>query len=60
VREKYCSGWKNKPNKTDYKPDEQGLELHIAYLRVWYVFHFGYLLNDTDSAYTSEKNILVD
>jgi len=36
------------------------LELHIAYLRVWYVFHFGYLLNDTDSAYTSEKNILVD
>jgi hypothetical protein len=23
VREKYCSGWKNKPNKTDYKPDEQ-------------------------------------
>jgi hypothetical protein len=24
VREKYCSGWKNKLNKTDYKPDEQG------------------------------------
>jgi hypothetical protein len=23
VREKYYSGWKNKPNKTDYKPDEQ-------------------------------------
>jgi hypothetical protein len=21
VREKYCSGWKNKLNKTDYKPD---------------------------------------
>jgi hypothetical protein len=27
VREKYCSGWKNKPNKTDYKPDEQGQRL---------------------------------
>jgi hypothetical protein len=25
VREKYCSGWKNKLNKTDYKPNEQGL-----------------------------------
>jgi hypothetical protein len=25
VREKYCSGWKNKLNKADYKPDEQGL-----------------------------------
>jgi hypothetical protein len=25
VREKYCSGWKNKLNKTNYKPDEQGL-----------------------------------
>jgi hypothetical protein len=25
LREKYCSGWKNKPNKTDYKPDEQDL-----------------------------------
>jgi hypothetical protein len=24
VREKYCSDWKNKPNKTDYKSDEQG------------------------------------
>jgi hypothetical protein len=24
VREKYCSGWKNKLKKTDYKPDEQG------------------------------------
>jgi hypothetical protein len=24
VREKYCFGWKNKLNKTDYKPDEQG------------------------------------
>jgi hypothetical protein len=24
VREKYCSSWKNKLNKTDYKPDEQG------------------------------------
>jgi hypothetical protein len=30
VREKYCSGWKNKLNKTDYKPDEQGLYvIHI-------------------------------
>jgi hypothetical protein len=26
MREKYCSGWKNKLNKTDYKPYEQGLE----------------------------------
>jgi hypothetical protein len=26
MREKYCFGWKNKQNKTDYKPDEQGLE----------------------------------
>jgi hypothetical protein len=25
MREKYCSGWKNKLNKTDYKPDEQTL-----------------------------------
>jgi hypothetical protein len=24
VREKYCSGWKNKLKSTDYKPDEQG------------------------------------
>jgi hypothetical protein len=24
VRAKYCFGWKNKLNKTDYKPDEQG------------------------------------
>jgi hypothetical protein len=24
MREKYCSDWKNKLNKTDYKPDEQG------------------------------------
>jgi hypothetical protein len=23
VREKYCSSWKNKLKKTDYKPDEQ-------------------------------------
>jgi hypothetical protein len=23
VREKYCSGWKNKLKKTDYKPNEQ-------------------------------------
>jgi hypothetical protein len=23
VREKYCSGWKNKLNKTNYKPDKQ-------------------------------------
>jgi hypothetical protein len=28
VREKYCSGWKNKLNKTDYKQDEQG---HYSY-----------------------------
>jgi hypothetical protein len=27
MREKYCSGWKNKLNKTDYKPDEQGLSM---------------------------------
>jgi hypothetical protein len=27
VREKYCSDWKNKLNKTDYKPDEQGQSL---------------------------------
>jgi hypothetical protein len=27
MREKYCSGWKNKPNKTDYKSDEQGQRL---------------------------------
>jgi hypothetical protein len=26
MREKYCSGWKNKLRKTDYKRDEQGLE----------------------------------
>jgi hypothetical protein len=25
VREKYCSGWKNKLKKTDYKPGEQAL-----------------------------------
>jgi hypothetical protein len=36
VREKYCSGWKNKPNKTDYKPDEQGLE---SYLHWWCNFN---------------------
>jgi hypothetical protein len=27
VREKHCSGWKNKLKKTDYKPDEQGQHL---------------------------------
>jgi hypothetical protein len=26
-REKYCSGWKNKLKSTDYKPDEQGLNI---------------------------------
>jgi hypothetical protein len=31
VREKYCSGWKNKLNKTDYKPDEQGLTWTVSY-----------------------------
>jgi hypothetical protein len=37
VREKYCSAWKNKLNKTDYKPDEQGhwhVQLH-TYARVF-------------------------
>jgi hypothetical protein len=27
IREKYCSGWKNKLNKTDYKPDEHSHNL---------------------------------
>jgi hypothetical protein len=30
MREKYYSGWKNKLNKTDYKPDEQGLYSTIS------------------------------
>jgi hypothetical protein len=36
VREKYCSGWKNKLKKTDYKPDEHGHYFlnHIT------IFHF--------------------
>jgi hypothetical protein len=34
VREKYCSGWKNKPNKTDYKPDEHGRRSSSATLEL--------------------------
>jgi hypothetical protein len=29
MREKYCSGWKNKLKKTDYKPGEQALGGHV-------------------------------
>jgi hypothetical protein len=35
VREKYCSGWKNKLNKTDYKSDEQDHNDEVAV--TWHV-----------------------
>jgi hypothetical protein len=43
MREKYCSDWKNKSNKTDYNPDEQDLRnppvLHVSKeppMYLWY------------------------
>jgi hypothetical protein len=40
VREKYCFGWKNKLNKTDYKPDEQGLRVFTSHANLkYFLFH---------------------
>jgi hypothetical protein len=37
MREKYCPGWKNKLNKTDYKPDEQGYVRRFSTLWADYI-----------------------
>jgi hypothetical protein len=52
IREKYCSGWKNKLNKTDYKPDEcqtqSGLILlFFSFLREFILAFLNSLFFDT-------------